>query len=205
LLRLKNSCEIRTKRIKILTIKTIDQGFYHVEENLWAWAEDMFEGLAEDTIQPVILKNIIFSNENYIDKVELCLGDNYEIVVEGDKTFVQRKKPKYPMTYEECCKVLGISRHDVEIDLPYPYQQNMFNLFKLLICRDAYWKIAGDWKPDWTNEKETKYTINHTKKNDIIFINVTYSQYVLSFPTAEMRDAFYKNFKDLIKSCKELL
>lgn len=28
---------------------------------------------------------------------------------------------------------------------------------------------------------------------------------VLEFPTEEMRDAFFENFKDLIKSCKELL
>ena len=27
----------------------------------------------------------------------------------------------------------------------------------------------------------------------------------LSFPTEEMRDAFYENFKDLIEQCKELL
>ena len=28
---------------------------------------------------------------------------------------------------------------------------------------------------------------------------------ILAFPTEEMRDAFYENFKDLIEQCKELL
>ena len=28
---------------------------------------------------------------------------------------------------------------------------------------------------------------------------------ILTFPTEEMRDAFYENFKDLIEGCKELL
>ena len=28
---------------------------------------------------------------------------------------------------------------------------------------------------------------------------------LLVFPTKEMRDTFYKNFKDLIEQCKELL
>ena len=28
---------------------------------------------------------------------------------------------------------------------------------------------------------------------------------ILSFPTEEMRDEFYNNFKDLIEQCKELL
>lgn len=104
----------------------------------------MFEGLAENTIQPIILKNIIFSNKNYIDKVELCLGDDYEIVVEDGKTFVQRKKPKYPTTYEECCRVLNVWYKD---DVAYVagYQnKSLSNFQKLLICRDAYWKIAGE-------------------------------------------------------------
>jgi hypothetical protein len=37
---------------------------------------------------------------------------------------------------------------------------------KLLICRDAYWKIAGEqleldkpWEPDWSTESEVKYVI----------------------------------------------
>ena len=29
--------------------------------------------------------------------------------------------------------------------------------------------------------------------------------HILSFPTEEMRDAFYENFKDLIELCKEFL
>ena len=28
---------------------------------------------------------------------------------------------------------------------------------------------------------------------------------ILEFPTEEMRDAFYENFKELINECKELL
>ena len=32
-----------------------------------------------------------------------------------------------------------------------------------------------------------------------------YRNTVLAFPTKEMRDAFYENFKDLIEQCKELL
>jgi hypothetical protein len=122
-------------------------------------------------------------------------------------------KPKYPKTYEECCKVIGISRHDVEIDLPQPYQQNMFNLFKLLICRDAYWKIAGEemglgkpWEPDWTNEEwpDMAYISydgkSIDKENGFPCCNM-----ILIFPTAEMRDAFKENFDPDIEICKELL
>ena len=30
-------------------------------------------------------------------------------------------------------------------------------------------------------------------------------QQILTFPTKDMQDAFYENFKDLIEQCKELL
>ena len=120
------------------------------------------------------------------------------------------KKPKYPTTYEKCCEIIGISRHDVEIDLPQTYQQKMFNLFKLCICRDAYWKIAGEqmgldkpWEPDW-NDADNKFVIQYLD-NEVGFWLSRGLNYILAFPTAEMRDAFYENFKDLIEQCKELL
>ena len=120
------------------------------------------------------------------------------------------KEPKYPTTYAECYEITGINQHDIEIDLPQPYQQKMFNFFKLYICLNAYWKIAGEkmglgkpWEPDW-NEATAKYTIviieNKLEKRYALTQN-----YILAFPTEEMRDAFYENFKDLIENCKELL
>ena len=152
---------------------------------------------------------VCFNPENYENEVELQLGD-YEIEVRDGKTYAVKKKPKYPTTHEECCEVIGISQHDVEIDLPQPYQQKMFNLFKLRICRDAYWKIAGKqmglgkpWEPDW-NESKPKYTIvvleNKLVKHYALTLN-----YILAFPTEEIRDAFYENFKNEIEECKELL
>ena len=194
----------------ILTIKNIkvDIDAYEVEENGYCWTDDMFEGLVkEETIQPVVFENIVFPNENYADKVELCLGNDYEIVVEGGRTFVQRKKPKYPKTYEECCGVLGITFDYPDIRMVSNKEYNLYSRFiELIRCRDAYWEIAGkqmglgkSWEPDWDN-----LSTNH----EFIKINkgcFTYSSRVLVFPTQEMRDAFYENFKDLIENCKELL
>lgn len=190
----------------ILTIKNIevDIDVYAVEENGYYWTDDMFEGLAEDTTQPVILKNIIFSNKNYIDKVELCLGKNYEIVVEGDKTFVQRKKIKYPTTYEECCQYLGCNDK---------INAGKLILFQQLInARNAYWKIAGEEMglgKSWKFENPAKryvFTIEYSG-GKIILNAATSSMFnrILVFPTEEMRDAFYENFKELIEKCKELL
>ena len=86
----------------------------------------------------------------------------------------------------------------------------LFNLEKLLICRDAYWKIAGEqlgldkpWKPDWTSGKPFHCI---SVSGNIIGKGKWYTDNkILAFPTEEMRDTFYENFKDLIEQCKELL
>lgn len=127
--------------------------------------------------------------------------------VENGEIILKPKKKALPKTYEVCCEVIGISRHDVEIDLPQPYQQNMFNLFKLLICRDAYWKLSDDWKPGWNGyygDSGLKYCI--FQDGSALRLDDTISRgCVLMFPTKEIRDTFYENFKDLINECKELL
>lgn len=81
---------------------------------------------------------------------------------------------------------------------------------RLKVCRDAYWKIAGEemglgkpWQPDWEYD-DTKYVL-FFNKNEICYEMMKHTSYVLAFPTEEMRDAFYENFKELIESCRELL
>lgn len=148
------------------------------------------------------------------DEVELNLGD-YEIEIRDNKTYAVLKKPKYPTTHEECCKILGIDTHFGKRYLPpntISYDDIRLNNFQdLLICRTAYWEIAGKemgigkrWIPDWSTEDEIKYVIevyrNNVRKNSL-----GYSNTILAFPTKEMRDVFYENFKDLIESCKEWL
>ena len=171
-----------------------------------------------------VIAGINLNRTDYADEVEINLGD-YEIEVRDGRTFAVLKKPKYPTTYEECCKILGCKADhfftnfshnglDVEIsDYEDKIDVLLENFRKLRYYRDAYWKIAGEqmgldkpWKPDWVNgRKEEKYCI--ATQNNEIWHN--FSEYggneILAFPTIEMRDAFYENFKDLIEECKELL
>lgn len=131
--------------------------------------------------------------------------------------------PKYPTTYIECCEVLNLAKYPPALapnksmfisqyeDFPHYYE--IQKLAELLICRDAYWKIAGEqmglskpWEPDW-KEKDGgyRYCIRN-QSNKIILSNEWLGEnYILSFPTAEMRDTFYENFKDLIEECKDFL
>ena len=116
----------------------------------------------------------------------------------------------YPKTYEECISKLRINR-DCKVE---GYKCDLLTAFqKLLICRNAYWKIAGEemgldkpWKPDWSNKNELKYCIENNYVKGIHYDVLVHTQKTLAFPTYEMRDAFYDNFNEkLIEQCKELL
>ena len=125
-------------------------------------------------------------------------------------------KKEYPKTYKECLKVLGIEGGRLMFNNSgiTQYERELYvkmnNLSKLLICRDAYWKIAGEemglgkaWEPDWNNISN-KYCI-YFVSGDAWSKECQTRQCLLSFPTEEMRDAFYENFKEEIEICKELL
>lgn len=147
------------------------------------------------------------------DELEYKIPDGYEITeVSKNTVFIKPIKPKYPTTYKECCDVLKIPNDEryIDIDVPLDYNKLLSVFTELLICRKAYWKIAGEemgldkpWNPDW-NEETDKFTISN-KCNKIYLNNTAWYAEVLSFPTAEMRDAFYENFKNEIEQCKELL
>lgn len=121
-------------------------------------------------------------------------------------------KPKYPTTYEECAEIIvELTGSDCNPKgcMGHMYVQ-LTALQKLLICRDAYWKIAGEemglgkpWEPDW-NHDTTKYVI-YPYQYLYSIDKENYRNTILAFPTEEMRDAFYEKFKELINEVKELL
>ena len=130
-------------------------------------------------------------------------------VINATKIVLEKKQKEYPKTYEECCKVM---RCDPWFEMNTCYHGNeLSHLYRLLICRDAYWKIAGEemglgkpWKPELDNNEKIFYIHNVSGK---IYVceGVEIENQILAFPTEEMRDAFYENFKELIEQCKELL
>ena len=143
------------------------------------------------------------------------LPDGYHFVdengnkIEALKIALEKDVKKYPNTYEECCEIIH-SDPNFYVDT-HLYSGILESLYKLLICRDAYLKLYSEenglekpWGPDWTNEHQVKYTI-YTMGNDVIRHVGNYIHAILAFPTAEMRDMFYENFKIDIEKCKELL
>ena len=156
------------------------------------------------------------SGEKYcpIGETTLYIQEDYEFrdetnnVINAKKITLTRKKPQYPKTYIECAKILNCFSASY-ID---GYKNELLEkLQELLICHAAYRKIAGTemglgkpWKPDW---REKRYIIYQNQDNIIGGCREAgfVEHHIFEFPTAEMRDAFYDNFKELINDCKELL
>ena len=151
--------------------------------------------------------SVILNDQNYADKVELDLGD-YELVNENGKLYAE-KKISFPKTFEDACKVLGIVntplQDDAEICDRYNSDMlsNLEDFRKLLICRDAYWKLLGNWKPIFSDDN-VLFVIGTW--NDTVDIHAcTSKQYILSFPDYNTRNIFYKYFKKEIEKCKRFL
>lgn len=153
--------------------------------------------------------------ETYLEMNGLKLSENVVINSKGIGSiqFIQwYEKPQYPKTYDECYDILGLLKSSDDDSNIYGYKTLLLNKFqKLLICRDAYWKIAGEqmgldkpWEPDYCDEHDMKYII-YICRNKINLSLSFVNNHFLAFPTAEMRDAFFEVFKELIEQCKELL
>ena len=132
-----------------------------------------------------------------------------DAMMETRKSEITEKRKEYPKTYEECCAELNCYPFEHGVD---GYKFELLSTFQsLIICRDAYWKIAGEemglgkpWEPDWLDDDTKKYVITSTKVFET-FGGLGYINYILTFPTEEMRDTFKENFKELIETVKELL
>ena len=134
------------------------------------------------------------------------------LTVKNGKYYAIRKKLQYPKTYEECAVVMGVGLwHTLWGEYSTEYEERteylIDALIRLKVCRDTYWKIYGEenglGKP-WEPTTETVYCISRSDN----VIKCSYrggKSNILEFPTEEMRDAFYENFKEEIESCKELL
>ena len=186
--------------------------------NLQELERKLDEALAKETTEslnkwldgePEPKAPILSNRYDYAEgKCGYVIPDGYEFdyIKEGFQTeiILKPKKPTYPKTYEECCKILDWNHRDYD---RVGYKSNLLCKLQLLIlCRDAYWEIAGEqmglgkpWEP---YDAKDRYIIRRVEDEIRKGYNISC---VLEFPTSEMRDAFFENFKGLIEQCKELL
>ena len=209
--------------------KLFDSIIWHLRNSINNGKQNLSGGECEDYFREVVKKN----NENKMKNVlaellkhikttpkeelekefnELEEWSHVGPTVEEFMTFCEcvNKKPTYPKlkNLTECREILG--EKDMYQSVSGYKGELLTNFQRLLIFRDAYWKIAGEemglgkpWKPDW-NDLNRKYFISLTCAGIGLYDDFRNPQ-VLVFPTEEMRDVFYENFKDLIEQCKELL
>ena len=185
-----------------LTILNIISDKYIVEDNLgkcgtlYFNSQDYWKLVEEESIIDLTVKG-----EEVKERIEITIPEGYEYVIESGKIIFTKKKKEYPKTFEECVSVLmlkGGNRMPLEL-------MNTFR--KLIDARNAYWTIYGIenglGKP-WEPTTETVYCISRSDN----VIKCSYrggKSNILEFPTEEMRDAFYENFKEEIEMCKEFL
>ena len=143
------------------------------------------------------------------------LPDGYQFVdedgnvINATKIALEKKKPEYPKTYEECVKILGLG---VLNELKYDSHNIIYridlivSLHKLLICRNAYWKVSGgEYAFDYDLD-EVLYYIYTDEYGDIVKSDdMKGRNCMLCFPTEEAQEAFYENFRTELEICKELL
>ena len=174
-------------------------------------------------IEEYLQENPVKNSMNLLDIEKILeldgfkLPDNIVIHSEGIGSidFIRwyESSLQYPQTYKECKDiVVEYKRCDCnpspELMLSgIPVQE----FCRLLVARNAYWIIAAEqlgleksWEPDWetTDRKWSIYNYRGNIKWDYFTV---VDRQILVFPTEEMRNAFYENFKDLIEVCKDLL
>ena len=189
---------------------------YRVDEKEWYTSDELldYNDNPNKTIKDMDEKDKAkapdLKGEDYSGKrFGYKIPDGYEFdSVYNGNIILKPIKPQYPKTYKECCDVLSLNTMDNDAQ---GYKADLIIRFQeLIIARDAYWKIAGEqmglgkpWKPDWNNvsDKHCIYFVS----GEIWLTECQTRQCTLAFPTKEMRDVFYNNFKDLIEKCKELL
>lgn len=199
-----------------------------IDKNI-AWLEKQGKSALETRTDNELIKEEVGLVDKFSSRWvnEFNLPEGYEFkdekgnVIDATKIVLEKKKKEYPKTYDECCKMLGIPIHGgivlagnwcMEDGYIVQHLEMLRVLSKLFICCNAYWKIAGEemglgkpWKPNWTDQESPKYCITSIKDQVEASKRYYIMNTILAFPTEEMRDAFYENFKELIESCKELL
>lgn len=180
-----------------------EQVFYRLESNkLFVATADELKTYKEETMEDNVIDTVKESDDRY----RIVLNHQFDMEVDEGEYYAVRRKPQYPKTYVECAEILNCFGA-VNID---GYKGELLDkLQELIICRDAYWKLAGEemglgksWKQDYDNRG---FIIANNNGNIHTYEYHGNNNIILAFPTAEMRNTFYENFKDLIEQCKELL
>jgi hypothetical protein len=184
--------------------------------------------LTVDKIKPYI-KNNVNDNPNSLQKLKKYIDNTPIDIIEKEWNELSNlneigttideylehvnkyRERQYPKSYDECYKYLYPTSTYIHSTIISGYMYDKIKVLShLLLCRDVYWKLYGEqiglckpWKPD-LNDGSIKYGITYSYRG-ISKRNYKDISCILIFPTENLRDVFYENFKNEIEICKELL
>jgi len=118
---------------------------------------------------------------------------------------IRRSDERFIDSFSNICDKWGDSKRTVRVDknlLPNRETAEAFlALMQLVQLRDCY---NDGWTPNWKDNYEYKFSIINRDENVEIFTSINVSA-PLAFKTAELRDQFLENFRDLIEIAKPLI
>lgn len=156
-------------------------------------------------------KNIINIPEGYeIDKEQsterqIVLRKIENKSARSWKEYCEKMKGKYSYFYNNAIRRIVDSQFGSEPVLSeFEDMEDVETLeaFSKLLRLRKDW--VGEWKPDWTEGNQIKFTIV-SREDKIVYGATGIDSRPMSFPTKEMRDEFIETFKDLLEIAKPLL
>jgi hypothetical protein len=150
-----------------------------------------------------ITKSDEYSKENITLKYD---PNKYEMTSDDNGNIVLKAKISLPQTFEDCCNILN-AQPSASPTSGYATEE-LGDLERLLICRDAFYKAIGfDIEKDFLMKWKNAYVPIISKNDDgNICRKSGYAQlHLLPFPKTEDRDYFFDKFYDYIDKCKKFI
>lgn len=106
--------------------------------------------------------------------------------IRDNKVILEKTRRKLPESIQECCDFLGTT---IDLDIS-GYKNDYLKLTqKLYIVRDALWKWADNWKPEYNDANVKKYNV-YKQGNSLRKDYCYQAEFTFVFPTEELRDHF---------------
>lgn len=90
-------------------IKIREYLFYRIKEDYeeFYWSDYMFEEEMKENNEKENGTTITFDYTSNGKDIEIILNNEWTVEIGDNGNVILKQKPKYPETFEECCKILG--------------------------------------------------------------------------------------------------
>lgn len=193
-----------------IELRTDEMNFFDKEsvlKNQNKFWERIYYGFECNDDNKITCIDITKSDEYSKESVTLKYDPNkYEMTSDDNGNIVLKAKISLPRTFDDCCNILNAQPSEARSS-GYATEE-LGDLERLLICRDAFYKAIGfDIEKDFLMKWKNAYVPIISKNDDgNICRKSGYAQlHLLPFPKTEDRDYFFDKFYDYIDKCKKFI